>query len=85
MLFRSPQSPWELHVAEGLPAEIVALRGHGTVRADHVAGPDASLYRALHGNTPHGGPTAVTAVPYFGWANRTPGAMTTWVPVATVP
>ena len=78
-------SPWEAHAAEGLPADIVALRGHGQVRADHVAGADAPLYRALHGDAPHGGPTVVTAVPYFAWANRTPGAMTTWVPVATVP
>ena len=63
----------------------MALRGHGQVRADQVAGPGAPLYQALHGDAPHGGPTVVTAVPYFAWANRTPGAMTTWVPVATVP
>lgn len=78
-------SPWEAHVAEGLPTDILALRGHGTVRSDHVAGPDAPLYRAIHGDAPRGGSTVVTAVPYFAWANREAGAMTTWVPLVTVP
>jgi DUF1680 family protein len=78
-------APWEAHVALGLPAELVALRGHGHVRADDVVRPGAPLYRPLHGDAPHGGSTEVTAVPYFAWANRAPGAMTTWMTIATVP
>jgi uncharacterized protein len=30
----------------------------------------------------HGGPVTVTAVPYFQWDNRGPGAMRVWIPVA---
>lgn len=76
--------PWEAHVAAGLPADLVALRGHGQVGADNVVGSGAPLYRAFHDHAPHAGTTVVTAVPYFAWANRTAGAMATWVPIATV-
>jgi hypothetical protein len=30
----------------------------------------------------HGGPVTVTAIPYFQWDNRGPGAMRVWIPVA---
>jgi DUF1680 family protein len=86
-------APWETHVACGLPHDIVALRGLGYLRADSVSDPDAPLYRPLLGMAPQEKPavaalaradrgqTVVTAVPYFAWANRVAGAMTTWIPV----
>ncbi|MFI7542370.1 glycoside hydrolase family 127 protein [Actinoplanes sp. NPDC049599] len=44
----------------------------------------APLYRDLHDTpvTPPTTATTVTAVPYFLWANRTPGAMRVWIPLA---
>lgn len=80
-----PTSPWDAHEADGLPPEIVALRTHGRVRADSVAGADAPLYRWRHGGVSDARPTPLIAVPYFAWANREAGPMTTWVPLAPAP
>lgn len=80
-----PGGTWEAHAADGLPSEILALRGHGRVRAADVAGPEAPLYRAVGDGSPPGTSTVVTAIPYFAWANRTPGPMVTWMPFVGAP
>jgi len=58
----------------------VALRVPVRVRADTSPAP---LYRDVTGPPPRPAATAtVTAVPYFLWANREPGAMRVWIPLA---
>ena len=59
---------------------VMVLRGEGWVRA---AG-DESLYRAASTNGEAGELTSVsvTAIPYYAWANREPGPMLVWLPMA---
>lgn len=58
--------------------------GDQSIRASFRARPDNSdaLYRPL--TTPAAGTTATTApaIPYFRWANRAPGPMRVWIPLA---
>jgi uncharacterized protein len=62
------------------------LGGVTIVRARGVGGPteawsDGSLYRPLDTTeSPARQPLELTAVPYYAWANRTPGAMRVWIP-----
>jgi DUF1680 family protein len=55
---------------------IVALKAAGVALADEPAW-DASLYRA---EPPASRAAEITAIPYFLWANRDPGAMIVWLP-----
>ena len=65
------------------------LGGVSVVRARGVGGPleswsDGSLYRPLqHAETAPPQPLTLTAVPYYAWANREPGAMRVWIPRIT--
>ena len=45
------------------------------------AGPDP-LYRPLGATFPLGETLTVPAIPYFLWANREPGPMRVWIPLA---
>ncbi len=67
--------------AAGLPEQIVAVQVPGTVRTHDrsswwpyatVASTDTSLTERLE----------LTAIPYFAWGNRGPGAMRIWIPTA---
>ncbi|MEV0900455.1 beta-L-arabinofuranosidase domain-containing protein [Actinoplanes sp. NPDC049802] len=73
------------------PAAPVAVAHHGSgltpvtvrvgVRVRQAAG--APLYRELNRTAPHpAATTSVTAIPYFLWANREPGPMRVWIPLA---
>ena len=43
-------------------------------------GGNEALYRPLRPSDGVGQPVEVTAIPYFAWANREPGAMRVWIP-----
>ena len=53
---------------------VVVIEAPGLVRD---AAPEGPLYREA---PPEAGPATLTAVPYFLWANRSPGPMAVWLP-----
>ena len=61
--------------ASGLPGSVVALQGEG-LAATETDWP-GGLYRTAA--PPH--KVTLTAIPYYAWANRTPGPMTVWIPI----
>ena len=70
---------WSPELLEG----VVAVRAPG-FRVDTSAWGDR-LYRAFRpGPVPARQRVELTAIPYFAWANRGPGAMRVWVPRATI-
>jgi hypothetical protein len=70
---------WSPELLEG----VVAVRAPG-FRVDTSAWGDR-LYRAFRpGPAPARQRVELTAIPYFAWANRGPGAMRVWVPRATI-
>ncbi|WP_433019305.1 glycoside hydrolase family 127 protein [Kribbella sp. CA-294648] len=53
------------------------------LRFDAIARPlETELYKAYQPQLPAGPPITVTAIPYHAWANRGPGAMRVWLPLA---
>ena len=53
------------------------------LRFDAIARPlETELYKAYQPQSPAGAPITVTAIPYYAWANRGPGAMRVWLPLA---
>jgi DUF1680 family protein len=69
---------WEGDILEGVA--VVRARGF---RVDMAAWQD-TLYRPLPpAARPPRGPIDLTAIPYYAWANRAPGAMRVWIPRAT--
>jgi DUF1680 family protein len=72
------------------PASPVAVGYHGSglfpvtlrVRVRARAAQDRSLYRDLHTGGTTAATATVTAIPYFLWANREPGPMRVWIPLA---
>jgi uncharacterized protein len=72
-------SRWEAGLLEG----VVAVRAAG-FRVD-IASWGGRLYRPFRGEAaPPRERAELTAVPYYAWANRTPGAMRVWIPRATI-
>ena len=64
----------EPYVLDGL----MAIRGSAGVA---VQDESDELYARFDGSGPElTGSTLLTAIPYFAWANRTPGAMRVWIP-----
>ncbi|MFI5734886.1 glycoside hydrolase family 127 protein [Kribbella sp. NPDC051587] len=65
---------------ERVPDDLTPVR----LRLAAIARPlDTDLYAAYQPDLPAGTPITVTAIPYHAWANRGPGAMRVWLPVAT--
>jgi uncharacterized protein len=70
------------------PVRVVEHDPAGTVPVTLVARGRATppgtgpLYRPLAGEPDAGTPLELTAVPYFLWGNRDPGAMRVWIPAA---
>lgn len=66
----------------GLPAEVVPVHARGRA---HVHGEEDGGYPYRTAAAPlepeHAGPVDLTFIPYYAWANRTPGAMTIWTPM----
>jgi DUF1680 family protein len=62
---------------------VVRLRGAGVLNPP--AGWDGALYRPADGGEPTGAKgeaVALSAVPYYAWANRAPGPMEVWLRTA---
>ncbi len=78
---RAIESRWTPELLEG----VVVVRAPG-FRADTSAWDDR-LYRPFRPGTvtPVRQRAELTAIPYFAWANRGPGAMRVWIPQATTP
>ncbi len=69
-----------LHADEepNLLGGLTAIRGSAGVA---VRNQSDELYARFDGSGPElTGSTPLTAIPYFAWANRTPGAMRVWIP-----
>ena len=70
----------ELHAVEEpeVLGGLTAIRGSAGVAFQHQSD---KLYARFDGrNAEVSGSTALTAIPYFAWANRAPGAMRVWIP-----
>ncbi len=64
---------------ERVPGDLTPVR----LRLTGVARPlETELYKAYQPDAQAGTPITVTAIPYHAWANRGPGAMRVWLPVA---
>jgi DUF1680 family protein len=75
----APASRWDPALLEG----IVVVRAPG-FRVDTSSWGDR-LYRPLRSGAPPARQRVeLSAIPYFAWANRSPGAMRVWVPRATL-
>jgi len=59
---------------------VVTLQARGMMLD---APPDSHLYNAYTTYSKSAQPVALTAIPYFAWANREPGAMRVWIPRRT--
>jgi hypothetical protein len=75
----APSSP------EPLPSTVLALRVSGRARPTgagegHAAWPYRDAGEPASRAVPD--PLTLTAIPYFAWANRSPGPMRVWLPVA---
>jgi DUF1680 family protein len=57
----------------------VAIAARAVVMDDQAPSP---IYSGWQSTTPSGRPIELTAIPYYRWANREPGAMRVWLPVA---
>jgi DUF1680 family protein len=72
-------SRWDPDLLEG----VVTVRAAG-FRVD-TSSWGGRLYRPFGSAAPPARrPTELTAIPYFAWANRDPGAMRVWIPRATI-
>ena len=79
-----PSRPMESRWAPELLEGVVVVRAPG-FRLDESAW-GGRLYRPFRpGAAPARQRAELTAIPYFAWANRGPGAMRVWIPQATTP
>ena len=79
-----PSRPMESRWAPELLEGVVVVRAPG-FRVDESAW-GGRLYRPFRpGAAPARQRAELTAIPYFAWANRGPGAMRVWIPQATTP
>jgi uncharacterized protein len=63
---------------EGLLGKIIGIKVHGAV--EDMSNWQDTLYCALSSANPQYRDLELTAVPYYAWANRGPGAMRVWLP-----
>ncbi len=75
----NPESPLSSQWNPDLLGGIQVVYASGIKR--ETASWQGRLYRAYQPTS--GTPEPITAIPYFAWANRTPGAMRVWVPLAS--
>jgi DUF1680 family protein len=80
----APDAP--LHAADqpGLPSGVTAVRTAGYQRSPGPGGDAPGWWPYRPAGQPDGGrweDITLTAIPYFAWANRDPGAMRVWIPV----
>jgi DUF1680 family protein len=70
-----PRAPLQTQWQPDLLGGITTITAQG-----RVAEPTAQLYAPFDAAEPPTKPVALTAVPYYSWANRAPGAMRVWIP-----
>jgi uncharacterized protein len=74
-------SPLVAHEDPGLLGGLVTVTGPGYLRRPAANGSGWWPYQAADGaGREQWHEVTLTAVPYFAWANRAPGAMRVWVP-----
>jgi DUF1680 family protein len=71
-------SPLETIRRENLLGGVMQIKAQGAV--EDTSQWTGTLYRAVSAAAPLYKNTALTAVPYYAWANRGPGPMRVWVP-----
>ncbi len=77
-LVLGPDSDLQPSDEPGLLGGLTTIRGSAGVA---VKSESDELYSRFQGGRPAlTGSTALTAIPYFAWANRAPGAMRVWIP-----
>ena len=77
-LVLGPDSNLRAHDEPNLLGGLTTIRGSAGVA---VQDQSDELYTRFDGGKPKlTGSTPLTAIPYFAWANRTPGAMRVWIP-----
>jgi uncharacterized protein len=70
-----PRTPLDTTWQADLLGGVTTVTAHGAVHPSPVA-----LYEPLGAPVRASRPVTLTAVPYFAWANREPGAMRVWIP-----
>lgn len=75
-------TPWEVAREPDLPGGIVTLRTQGVAAAVPTTG--LPLYQPYDPAPRASRTVPLTAIPYYAWANREPGPMQTWIPIASV-
>ena len=79
-LVLGPDSALRAVAQPDLLGGLTTIRGSAGVAVQRTSD---ELYARFEGGRPAlTGSTALTAIPYFAWANRTPGAMRVWIPYA---
>ena len=77
-LVLGPDSDLQASDEPDLLGGLTTIRGSAGVAVKRESD---ELYSRFDGGKPElAGSTALTAIPYFAWANRTPGAMRVWIP-----
>jgi DUF1680 family protein len=70
---------WEVIHKPDLLGGIVVAQAEALVASDNTW--SGELYRPYDGSRPEYKPVQLTAIPYYAWANREPGAMQVWLPI----
>ncbi len=77
-LVLGPDSDLQASDEPGLLGGLTTIRGSAGIA---VKSESDELYSRFQGGNPApAGSTPLTAIPYFAWANRAPGAMRVWIP-----
>lgn len=77
-LVLGPESDLQAHDEPDLLGGLTTIRGSAGIAMQNRS--DELYARFESGKPKLTGSTALTAIPYFAWANRTPGAMRVWIP-----
>ena len=70
---------WEVIHKPDLLGGVVVAQAEALVASDNTW--SGELYRPYDGSRPEYKPVQLTAIPYYAWANREPGAMQVWLPI----
>ncbi len=70
---------WDLTLPDDAPLTLEKKPGWVALRARGLAQKSGVLYTSPDPGGQTLTPTPITAIPYFAWANRTPGPMTVWL------
>jgi DUF1680 family protein len=74
------RTDWEVIRKPQVLSGVVVVRTEARASSDPTW--SGKLYRRFEGSEPEYKPVQLTAIPYYAWANREPGAMQVWLPLA---